>query len=283
VAAVALATCAEQPEGDEDAPALRAALAALGVRAVPAVWDDPGVDWGAFALVVVRSTFDYVERREAFLAWADRVPRLWNPAPVLRWNTDKAYLADLAAAGVPTVPSVLVGPGDPLPTWPSGEWVVKPAVGVGARGAARFGPGDEAAAAERLARLTAAGGRAVVQPFLAGVDQGGETDVIVVDGAVSHAVTKGPVLARDDPDPDGPYRPPAISPRTPTAEERALALAALAAVPGPDLLYARVDLLPGPDGPLVSEVEVTEPFLFLAEGEGTAERLAAAVVRRLGG
>ena len=35
------------------------ALAARGVDASPAVWDDDGVDWAHFDLVVVRSTWDY--------------------------------------------------------------------------------------------------------------------------------------------------------------------------------------------------------------------------------
>ena len=92
---------------------------ARGSRREAAVWDDPDVDWLAYELVIVRSTWDYPRRRDAFVAWAERLPRVLNPAAVLRWNTDKRYLADLAAAGVPTVPTVFAAPGEPveLPEW----------------------------------------------------------------------------------------------------------------------------------------------------------------------
>src|SRR3954466_2027321 len=119
---VALATCAEVPELDEDGPALVAALRehgggapalvrALGehgVEPVAAVWDDRAADWARFDLVVLRSTWDYAERRDEFLAWIERLPRVVNPPEVVRWNSDKAYLAELAAAGVAVVPTAFL-------------------------------------------------------------------------------------------------------------------------------------------------------------------------------
>src|SRR5204862_2147648 len=109
---VALATCAELPHGDEDSPALVAALRARGIPARAAVWDDIAVAWQEFDLVVVRSTWDYAERRQRFLAWACGLPRVANPLPVLEWSSDKRYLLELAAAGVPVVPTELLEPGD---------------------------------------------------------------------------------------------------------------------------------------------------------------------------
>lgn len=106
---VALATCAEEPGLDEEGRLLLTALGAAGVDAVPAVWDDPAVDWAGFALVVVRSTWDYPRRRGEFLAWVDHVAevgRLLNEPGLLRWTTDKVYLRALAEAGAPVVPSV---------------------------------------------------------------------------------------------------------------------------------------------------------------------------------
>src|SRR5690349_15119149 len=105
---VAFVTQAGLPEGSSEDQRLIPALAAYGVRAGFVVWDDPAVDWAAPAVCVVRSTWDYFHRRDAFVAWAERVAgltELWNPAPVLRWNTHKRYLADLAARGVPVVPT----------------------------------------------------------------------------------------------------------------------------------------------------------------------------------
>src|SRR4029078_8950835 len=105
---VALATAAEIPDGDDDFPALIAALAELGVDAEPAVWD-ADVEWAPFELVVLRSTWDYAERRDAFLAWARSLPRVLNPLAVLEWNTDKQhYPTHLAAAVAPVVPTAIV-------------------------------------------------------------------------------------------------------------------------------------------------------------------------------
>src|SRR4029077_10381979 len=96
---VALATCAEIPDGDEDFPSLIDELFLLGVAAEAAVWDDTSVDWSRYDLVLPRSTWDYAERRDDFLDWARSVPRVLNPWPLLEWNTDKRrYLSDLAVA-----------------------------------------------------------------------------------------------------------------------------------------------------------------------------------------
>ena len=108
---VAFATCRELPHLDADTRRLIAPLAAHGILATPAVWDDPDLDWARFDLVVVRSCWDYARRRREFLEWAGRVPRLANPAPVLAWNTDKRYLSDLAARGIPGVPTEWLRPG----------------------------------------------------------------------------------------------------------------------------------------------------------------------------
>ena len=268
---VALATCRGLPDLFEDDAALPAALAAVGVDAQPAVWDDPAVDWAAFDLVVVRSTWDYVPRREEFVAWARSVPRLANPADVVAWNTDKRYLRDLAAAGVPVVPTQWVEPGEPYDP-PAGEHVVKPAVSASAADTARYAAGQDSRA--HVARMQAAGRTAMVQPYLTAIEEAGETSVLHVGGRYSHAARKAPVLVPDLDDPDDVE----ITAREPSVAELALAQAALAAVPGGPLLFSRTDLVPGPDGePLLLELELTEPCLFLATAPAAAERLAEAV------
>jgi glutathione synthase/RimK-type ligase-like ATP-grasp enzyme len=273
---VALATCAALPSLHEDDAALPASLAALGVEAVPAVWDDPAVDWAGFDLVVVRSTWDYVPRRPEFLAWARSVPRLANPAEVVGWNTDKRYLRELGEAGVPVVETTFLAPGDGYAP-PAGEHVVKPVVSAGASDTARYGPGEDSG--PHVRRLLDAGRGVMVQPYLAGVDAEGETAVLSFSGVLSHAARKAPVLVPDLADPDDVE----ITPAEASAAQREVADRALAAVPftGP-LLYARVDLVPGPDGaPVVLELELTEPGLFLAASPGSAERFAAAVAERV--
>ena len=107
-ARVALATCAELPQLGEDEPLLLQALRDRGISAEPAVWDDGDVDWGAFELVVVRSTWDYAPRRDQFVAWARSLPRVLNPGEVIAWNTDKRYLGELPSA----VPTTYVAPAE---------------------------------------------------------------------------------------------------------------------------------------------------------------------------
>ena len=277
MARVALATSADWPDLDDDSALLVPALARLGVRAEPAVWDDPAVDWAAYDLVVVRSTWDYVPRRAEFLAWARGVPRLHNPADVLAWNTDKTYLRDLAAAGVPVVPTTYVPPGQAYEP-PPGVVVVKPTVSASARDTERFADAREAAAL--VARLHAQGRTAMVQPYVDGVDAAGETAVLLFDGELSHGARKRALLTGAPVDLGDPEM---MSPVAPTAAEVDVARAALAAVPGGQpLLYARVDLVPGPDGePVVLELELTEPSLFLRYAPGSAQRCARAVAARL--
>jgi hypothetical protein len=279
---VALATCAELPELEPDDRSVLAPLAARGVAAAAAVWDDPTVDWTRFDLVVVRSTWDYIHRRDEFLAWTARVPRLMNPPRVLAWNTDKRYLDDLAAAGAPVVATTWVRPGDAWAAPDSGTWVVKPSVSAGSLDTGRYDLGQPAQRALALAhaeRLGAAGRIVMAQPYLASVDQRGETGLVYLGGRYSHAIRKGPMLRGPDAAADGLYVPEEISPRTPTPAERRVAETVLGALAFPEpLLYARVDLIDGPDGaPLLVELELTEPSLFLDTAPGAADRFAVAI------
>jgi glutathione synthase/RimK-type ligase-like ATP-grasp enzyme len=286
---VALVTCAALPDLEDDDRLVIEPLARRGVHAEPAVWDDTGVDWASYDLVVLRSPWDYTGRRDAFAAWAEHVPRLANPADVVAWNTEKTYLEMLGGAGVPVVHTDWVRPDDRWEPPASGEYVVKPAVGAGSRDTGRYGPGDAVLAATHVARLQAAGRLVMVQPYLAAVDTVGETGVLFIGGEFSHAIRKGPML--DGPDVPGSgsrapglYRAETITARQPSTAELEAAQKALAAIPGgaERLLYARVDLIPGPDGaPLLVELELTEPSLFLDRAEGAADRFAEAIAARV--
>lgn len=286
---VLLATCAELPEGDADERLLPPALADRGVEARFAVWDDPSVDWAAAALVVVRSTWDYWGRRDEFLGWARRVPRLHNPLEVLRWNTDKRYLDDLADARLPVVPTAFVVPGGPRPPL-HGEVVVKPAVSAGSRDTGRFAAGRHGEAHDHITRLHDEGRVAMLQPYLPSVDERGETALLYLGGLFSHAVRMGPILragagplAREDVV-AGLFAAENISAREPSAAERAAGDAVAAELHGRfgEVLYARVDLVDDAAGaPRVLEVELTEPSLFLGHAEGAPERFAAEIAALL--
>jgi hypothetical protein len=284
---VLLATCARLPDGDEDAPLLDRALRRRGVDARWASWNAHSVAWDD-AVVVLRSTWDYTADRDRFLAWVRQLPAVYNSADVVVWNSDKTYLRDLRDTGVPIVPTAFAAPGDTVELPSSGEFVVKPSVGAGSRGAGRFASDGSAAARAHADALHAAGRTVLVQPYLAEVDTAGETALIYLDGRYSHAVRKGPMLpagATHALAADELFVGEQIETRTPSAAELEVGETVLAFVRerfGADQLYTRVDLLPSPTGPVVIEVELVEPSLFLADGvsAGAADRLAAAVATR---
>lgn len=300
---IALVTAREALALDEDMPVLRAAMLAAGVEADTPCWDDASVDWSNYDAALLRSTWDYVERIDEFLAWSERCAsqtRLLNPPPVVRWNTDKHYLAVLAAAGVPVVPTrfveagmdsarefaaFLAGGAQACPVGSTGdfvEYVVKPAIGAGSRDAARFGRDATGPALEHLQRLLGAGRSAMLQPYLDRVDEDGETAVLYLGGEFSHAVRKGPLLRAGAGLVEGLFAPEDIRSRQPDAAELAVAAAAYRAIPFEAPAYARIDLIRSASGdPVVLELELTEPSLFLAHAPGSAERLARHLVQRL--
>ena len=284
---VALVSARAARHLDEDLAPLLAALHDAGVDAAVADWDDPGVDWAAYRAALLRSTWDYAERLAEFLAWADRTATLTtliNPPAVVRWNTDKHYLAELERAGVPIVPTRFVEPGESAAEGLDGfltqegaaEWVVKPAVGAGSRDAARYARGEERPARAHVERLLDAGRSVMLQPYLDQVDLHGETALIYLGGRFSHAIRKGPLLRRSTGPTDALFAEEHITPRVAAAEELQLGERVLTALPFAAPLYARVDLIRYADGtPCLLELELTEPSLFLTHAPDAAGRLAA--------
>ncbi|GAA3528916.1 hypothetical protein GCM10022234_27780 [Aeromicrobium panaciterrae] len=281
---IALASAADFRDLDHDLPLLLDAAATRGIQAEIAIWDDPAVDWSSYDAVIVRSCWDYTNRRDEFLAWAASVPTLHNSHDVIRWNTDKVYLQQLQEAGVPIIETRWdISEGDDIGQ--HDEWVVKPTVSAGSRDTARWTSRDDVYA--HSAALVAAGRTSMTQPYIASVDDEGETAMLFFGGTFSHAIRKGAILAKGEgvrQDRDGRGENPLT--RNPTDAQHAVARQALAAtdqILGRDagLLYARVDLVTAADGsPLVIELELTEPSLFLPWSDGGAERLMDAIVAR---
>lgn len=286
---VALVTYDPRPEPskDTDLPVLAAALRAAGAETDTVFWDDDDVDWAGYDLALIRSTWDYSWRAAEFVAWAERcakVTRLANPAEVVRWNTDKRYLGELARAGVPVVPTSYLAPGDPATLPTDHEYVVKPTSGAGARYAARYTPERHESAVRHLERMHAEGLTAMVQPYMRAIDAGGERALQFFGGRLLHASRKRAVLAPGTAFDANKTAHPGLEPWTPTAAETAVAEQALSAVPHtPDLLYARVDLVDGEDGrPHVMELELVEPNLFLFLHPGSIGRVVEGVLGAAG-
>jgi glutathione synthase/RimK-type ligase-like ATP-grasp enzyme len=270
------------PDLDDDGPLLIAALEGAGVVARPAVWDDPAVDWDDFDLVVIRLTWDYISHRDEFVSWAKSLPLVANPPDILDWNTDKRYLADLLRAGVPVIPTLFIGPEDPVEL-PEGELVVKPTVSAGSIDTSLYAPNELSAASDHVRSLQRAGRTAMVQPYRDLVDEKAETGLVYLGQHFSHAIRKAPMLRAQPHFIPGQFREHVISARSASPAEREIAEAVLDAVPGgrSRLLYARVDLVPGPSGPELMELEVTEPDLYLGLADGAADRFAQEIRRHL--
>jgi glutathione synthase/RimK-type ligase-like ATP-grasp enzyme len=282
---VALVTVDAARALDEDLPPLTEAFCEIGARVELPSWDDVEVDWASYDLALLRSTWDYTERLPEFLAWTERAARatrLFNPPDIVRWNTNKRYLHDLARAAVPIIPSHFAAPGEAVRFPDSREWVVKPSVGAGSRGAKRFAATDRDAAQAHALQLQSQGFTALIQPYLESVDVQGETALVFYNGSYSHAFRKGPILLRQTSDVQGLFAQESIEPRQAAADEIAVGQLALRAVPSGVPLYARVDLIRAGDGqPQVLELEMTEPSMYFHCGPGSAARYVQACLVRL--
>jgi glutathione synthase/RimK-type ligase-like ATP-grasp enzyme len=302
---IALVTARAARGTDPDMPPLLAALLKAGADAQEVDWDDDGVDWSRFGLTLLRSTWDYAHRAQEFLDWAARVAEqthLQNPLAVVRWNSDKHYLAELARSGVPVVPSTFVEPDEEaeaavdafLPSLgnpPSrggaaetGDFVVKPAVGAGSRDAQRHGTEDREQAIAHVRRLLDQRRAVLLQPYLRKIDEEGETALLFFEGAFSHAVRKAPLLRRGEAPTTELYAKETIAPCEASPAELEVAQHALAAIPFErPLLYARIDLIRDDHGsPVLLELELVEPSVFAGFADGAAERFARAILARAG-
>lgn len=293
---IAFATCAPLPDGWPDDARLAAALRRRGAEVDYAVWDDPEADWDGFDSVLIRSTWDYTLRRDRFVSWAHSLRgRIENRPEIVEWNSDKRYLADLAAAGIATVPTLYVEPGDPVPQL-EGEVVVKPTVSAGARDTGRFSPAAHGQARALLDRLHEEGRCAMLQPYQAAIEREGETAIVFIAGSESHALRKEVVLEPDEEAPladhelraaEAMFRPELVTGSEARPAQRQLAAEVVEELGrriGAAPLYARVDLIAGPQGePLLLELEAVEPSLYFEQAPGSEERFAEALLARLGG
>jgi glutathione synthase/RimK-type ligase-like ATP-grasp enzyme len=238
------------------------ALVAAGMEVVPIPWTDASALSG-FDLVLPLVAWGYHLRYSDWLAFLDGVEGagvpMINPPALLRWNSDKAYLAELADARVATVPTLAVeaccdADLEEARRRFGSEWlVIKPPVSASATGTYRLGSGDDLPADSR-------GRPMIVQPLIQEIATSGEFSLMLFDGEFSHAVVKRPRSGdfRVQEHLGGVTLP---SKAPPGAEQ--LAREALAAAPAA-AAYARVDIVPDDQGVLrIMELELIEPALFL--------------------
>ncbi|MQC27269.1 MAG: hypothetical protein DWG76_07460 [Chloroflexi bacterium] len=279
---IAFATFERMPDVTDDDQLAVAALAARGVEALPAVWDDEAVDWAAFDGVVLRSCWDYHLKAEAFAVWLEGLEALgvpvWNPPDILRWNMEKLYLSDLQELGISVTPSVWLPRGahvqltDLLEDKGWGEAVVKPTVSASADNTRRMSLATAKNAQGGMEELLKRGG-VVVQPFLDEVKSKGEWSLIFFGKRYSHAVLKRPGdddfrVQRHLGGSESAGRPPA------GLIEQASEI--LEQVNDP-VVYARVDGVEREGRLVLMELELIEPALFFMFDEGAADRFAEEV------
>ena len=249
-----------------------------GARAEKLPWNGNGADWSRFDAAVIRATFDYIDDHDGFLRTLAEMEaagcRVYNPMEVVRWNSDKRYLLDIAGRGIATVPTWLAGRDEPaaihagLEAIGANEAVLKPAIGAGGFGVRRVRVAEvESALAPGL----------LVQPLLESVPAEGEWSFVYIDGSLSHVLRKLP--ARGD------YRVQEIFGGTlelahASAADLASADAIYSALPA-DLLYARLDLARMNGQLAVMELELIEPVLSFDLQPGAARLLADALLARL--
>lgn len=278
---VALASCLEPPEPDVDEPLLVDALRRAGADVDVLAWDDPTAPFDEHDLVVLRSTWNYFEHLDAFLAWADRVgriTRLRNDPATVRWNAVKTYLRDLEVRGVPIVPTELVSRGR-APDFSAllrergwAEAVVKPLVSAGSFRTARFAAGDSDRAQAFLDDL-ARDRDVMIQEWMPAVETYGERSLVWIDGELTHAIRKSPRFA------GGVEQ---VSDEVPIADdERAFAHRVLDPIAKErGLLYARVDTIRDGDVVRIMELELVEPSLFFKQCPRALDRFVRAAIEQ---
>ena len=284
---VALVTCREALGIDYDMPLLLEAVRAAGIAVDEVCWDDESIDWSTYDQVVIRSTWDYHRRYDDFMQWVravSSVSTMSNSLDVITWNTDKHYLAEVAAMGLPVVPTVFIEPGqeDGLEhvreLLTQGDVVVKPAISAGSNDTERHSNID--VAQKHITELLSEQRSVMLQPYMADVDLYSETGLVFIEGKFSHAFAKGALLAQEKNMSGGLYAEEEIGVRLPTAEQLLIGERAVKWLTSRfgKLLYARVDLLPTARGPVIIEIELTEPSLYLLLHPGAAAELANALI-----
>lgn len=280
---ISLVTYAGLPNLDPDDQLLQAALNRRGFEVRPAIWNDPSIDWSSNAACVVRSTWDYHLNYFEFLKWAEKVSTnttMLNPYPLIKWSSRKTYLADLSKAGLPVIPTAWIhnSSGPTLKkilqenNWD--EAIIKPSIGLATAGVKRSNRSNAEADQAHVEQLLQSS-EVMVQEFMPSVQQYGERALIFIDGQYSHTVRKaafqvlaaagqaGESLAECNP------------------EEIKIAEKILSYLDSPPL-YARVDLVHDASGnPLLLELELVEPSLFLSFAPESADRFAEAILRHL--
>lgn len=274
------------PQLDPDDELAAKILRERGYICAPKIWDDPKVDWSKCQFAVMRSTWDYHRKFEAFEKWLTQPVlsgRLWNPPELMAWNSRKTYLRELEAAGVDIVPTIWFDQNaapdiveNAVANSKLEEAIVKPTIGLATSGVSKVNlKTAQADAIQKICDLVKKSG-ALLQPYMQAVEGAGERSLIYLNGKFSHAIRK---TAFQHFAPAGHAGEKLLEPE---ADEIALAERALAQIPE-QWLYARVDVVRDleQNKPRLMELELVEPSLFMQFAPDAPKRFADAIESRI--
>jgi glutathione synthase/RimK-type ligase-like ATP-grasp enzyme len=247
-----------------------------------AYWDEPDLAQRGFDAAIIRTTWDYHERPEVFLASLEAHERgglpVFNRSEIVRWNMRKTYLRELGASAIETIWSERADAravAQAFDALDAAEIVVKPQVGAGSRETVRL----KRSSWSEADLIDGPRGAAMIQPYLKSIETEGERSLFWFGGQFSHAIRKAPHpgewLAN---------MPAKATFAADSASASAMRAAEAARERAPrDLLYVRIDLVLGDDGQWrVIEIEAIEPYLFFDFAPEGAEVFAGAIARVLG-
>jgi glutathione synthase/RimK-type ligase-like ATP-grasp enzyme len=254
----------QDPDPDLDIPFAKNAAEALKIDLVFTNWNDEQINWSDFDAAVIRSTWDYVPVRDRFLKKTKEISnetKLFNPHDVMSWNTDKKYLLDLEAKGVPIIPTKFVHNVEEAKdaiSWAfakANSIAIKPTVGAGARLAGKANSAPEALTF--VGEILKVNRVAMIQPYVSSVDEEGEKAIIVINGQISHAARKVPALTA------GGHGDAAGALEITDEIVGIVRTVSEAIKEWDDLLFARVDVVRLDNKLVLMELELTEPWLFM--------------------
>jgi hypothetical protein len=278
---VTLATCEDVPLLPKGDRILQKELESLGVSVRVAIWTDRDVDWSASNLTVIRSTWDAASRFPEFESWLRRVEsqtRIVNPVKTILWNLEKRYLLDLQKRGIEIIPTIYfpakshvsLKPTDLV--WP--EVVVKPSIGASSFAVKKFSVAEELPSLQAHVNSILERTGVLVQRLENAVHTLAERSLVFIGGEYSHAVRRVPFNTGDTPDtPEFDHEA--------SEAEIAFATRVLEAGDCRKLAFARVDVVPGPMGPLLMELELIEPALFMTRSSTGSCKLASTIAAML--
>lgn len=261
---LAIATCHAQPLLIESERYLIDSLSEYGIAAQPVIWNDPKVHWSSFDGVLIRTIWDYHKQHDRFLAWLDVLEQsdliVGNPTELLGWNSHKFYLDELCKHGISIPATQLLPKGTDLktvePEWT--DFIIKPAVSATAFQTFKLTPPLLAQQRAQIGQILNQKDM-LIQQFIPSIAISGEWSLLFFNHTYSHAVLK-----QAD---EGEYRVQAefggsYKESVPSKSIIEFAEAVLSKLKTKSL-YARVDIVEDRGAPLLMELELIEPELFL--------------------